>query len=138
MRTFDLPDARYILAAVAAWGATAMLLTLLAALAVTIFAVPAGAVGYISSAASFTAALIAGSRAMRKRKSGAVYTGLVAGVVITTLALTLGFIVAGSDIAADGVLSVVTFTLAGCLVGSVFFAGGRSKPTSRRHAHRRI
>lgn len=137
-RTFELPDARYIAAATAAWGVTAAALALLAALAVTLFSVPAGAIGYISSAMSFTAALVGGSRAMRERKTGAVYTGLVAGVVITTVALTLGFIVAGSGIAADGVLSVVTFTLAGCLAGSVLFAGKRRKTAKSRPTRRRM
>ena len=136
-KTFELPDARFILHAAAAWAAAALILALLAALAVSQLSIPAGTIGYISSAMSFIAALIAGSRAARERKTGAVYTGLVAGVVITTLALTLGFIVAGDSIAADGVLSVVTFTLAGCLVGSVFFAGGRRKSAKSRAVRRK-
>ena len=137
-KTFELPDARFILHAAAAWAAAAVVLALLAAFAVSQFSIPAGTIGYISSAMSFIAALIAGSRAARaKEKTGAVYTGLVAGVVITTLALTLGFIVAGDSIAADGVLSVVTFTLAGCLAGSVFFAGGRRKSAKSRAVRRK-
>ncbi len=135
-KTFELPEARVILHAAAAWAAAAVVLALLAALAAAQLFVPEGAMGYISSAMSFIAALVAGSRAARGRKTGAVYAGLVAGVVITTLALTLGFIVAGDGIAADGVLSVVTFTLAGCVAGSVFFAGG-SKKTARSRPPRR-
>ena len=136
-RSFDLPDVQCIATAVAAWGISAALLTLLAALAAALFSVPAAAIGYISSALSFAAALAAGRCAMRGRKTGALYTGLVAGVVITTIVLNMGFIIAGSGIAADGVLSVATFTLAGCLAGSVFFVGGHGKQKRNRMTQRK-
>ena len=131
-KTFELPEARVILHAAAAWAAAAVVLALLAALAAAQLSVPEGAMGYISSAMSFIAALVAGSRTARGRKTGAVYAGLVAGVVIT-----LGFIVAGDGIAEDGVLSVVTFTLAGCVAGSVFFAGGRKRPARSKQLRRK-
>ena len=136
-KTFELPEAHVILHAAAAWAVAAVVLTLIAALAAARLSVPESAMGYISSAMSFIAALIAGRRAARGRKTGAVYAGLVAGVVITTLALTLGFIVAGDGIAADGVLSVVTFTIAGCVAGSVFFSGGRKRPARSRTPRRK-
>ena len=68
-KTFELPDARFILHAAAAWAAAALVLALLAAFAVSQFSIPAGTIGYISSAMSFIAALIAG-RAREEDRSG--------------------------------------------------------------------
>lgn len=135
-KKLELPDARFLLTAVVTWLAASLLCVLLCALIVQLSDAAAGTVGYISSALSFITAAAAGARAAGVRGRGAVYTGLVSGVVIITLALTLGFIIAGQEIAADGVLSVVTFTLSGTLVGSVFFAG-RGKGTKKARVMKR-
>ena len=135
-KKLELPDARFLLTAVTTWLAASLLCVLLCvllcALVVQLSDAAAGTVGYISSALSFGTAVAAGGRAAHVRGRGAVYTGLASGVVIITLALTLGFIIAGQEISADGVLSVVTFTLSGALVGSVFFAGrGQNEKKAR-------
>ena len=135
-KKLELPDARFLLTAVTTWFAASLLCVLLCALIVQLSNAAAGTVGYISSALSFATAAAAGARAARVRGRGAVYTGLTSGVVIITLALTFGFIIAGQEIAADGVLSVVTFTLSGALVGSVFFAG-RGKGTTKARVMKR-
>ena len=119
-RTVDLPEARFVLTALLTWLAAALICALAGAFAISAAEVSARTVGYISSALSFAAALAAGARAMRERRKNAAITGIISGVAITTLALTLGFITAGEKISADGVLSVVTFTLSGALSGSVF------------------
>lgn len=135
-KKLELPDARFLLTAVVTWLTASLLCVLLCALIVQLSNAAAGTVGYISSALSFATAAAAGARAARVRGRGTVYTGLTSGVVIITLALTLGFIIAGQEIAADGVLSVVTFTLSGTLVGSVFFAG-RGKGTKKARVMKR-
>ena len=135
-KKLELPDARFLLTAVTTGFAASLLCVLLCALIVQLSNAAAGTVGYISSALSFATAAAAGARAARVRGRGAVYTGLTSGVVIITLALTLGFIIAGQEIAADGVLSVVTFTLSGALVGSVFLAG-RGKGTKKARVMKR-
>ncbi len=133
----ETPDARFVVSAIAAWLISATVLVLLASVAVSLLNAEAEAIGYISSALSFLTAVFAGARAMHIRKRGAIFTGLVAGVTITTLALTLGFIISGNDIELDGVLSVVTFTLAGGLTGSVFFPGTGKKGKSTASGRRR-
>ena len=135
-KKLELPDARFLLTAVTTWLAASLLCVLLCALIVQLSDAAAGTVGYISSALSFGTAVAAGGRAAHVRGRGAVYTGLASGVVIITLALTLGFIIAGQEISADGVLSVVTFTLSGALVGSVFFAGRGKKEKKARFLKR--
>lgn len=133
---FDAPELRFVLTAVAGWFISALILSLIVSLCLSLMTVGEGAVGCIISALSFVSAVYAGAAAMHRRRRGALLTGLVTGLVITTLALTLGFIIAGSEMEADGILSVVTFTLSGCLVGSVFFSGtgkrGRSSSAKRR------
>lgn len=132
---FTLPNAQKLFSSCAAWLISALLLALITALFMTLAPVEEAAVGYISSALSFVSALIAGQSAARGSEKGAVLTGLITGLLIITLALTLGFITAGERLTADGVLSVVTFSLAGALCGAVITPKRkrkRTKPFARK------
>lgn len=131
-KTVEYPNIRFLLYAAIIWLLSAVVLVVIAALIATLTNISITAVGYISSGLSFACAFFAGIKAMRERGRGAVITGMVAGVAITTLALTLGFIISAEAIQADGVLSVVTFTLAGALAGSVFCPAKKSKQNSPR------
>lgn len=119
-KAIEFPDVRFVLNAVVAWCVSALLLVVIASLIATLSGISLNAVAYISSALSFISAFVAGMRAMRERGKGAIITGAVVGVTITILALTLGFIIDAAKIQADGILSVVTFTIAGAVTGSVF------------------
>lgn len=118
-KVIEFPDVRFVLNAVVAWCVSALLLVVIASLITTASGISLNAVAYISSALSFISAFVAGMRAMRERGKGAIITGAVVGVTITILALTLGFIIDAAKIQADGILSVVTFTIAGAVTGSV-------------------
>lgn len=119
-KAIEFPDVRFVLNAVVTWCISVLLLVVIASLIATLSGISLNAVAYISSALSFISALVAGMRAMRERGKGAIITGAVVGVTITILALTLGFIIDAAKIQADGILSVVTFTIAGAVTGSVF------------------
>lgn len=126
-------NVRFLITALTAWLIASVLLLILASACVSLSGMGEEGLGYVNSALSFLAALAAGAAAIRARKKRAVYTGLVSGVTITIIALTLGYIISGRDIAPDGVLSVATFTLSGALLGSVLFSGGAEKSAKRHH-----
>ena len=126
-------DMRFLLNAIAAWALSAILVLLVASCIVSKAGVGMGAIGYISSTASFLTALFAGAAAARSRGSGVIYAGLVTAAAVTTLLLTVGFLIEGSKLDGSGVLSVVTFTFSGSLAGSVFL-GGKSKRKKTRFA----
>lgn len=121
------PDVRSVLTGCSAWCVCALCLTLAAAGVMTLADIPASAVGYICSALSFASAFFAGVCAMRVRERGALTLGLAVGTAATIIALTLGFIISESGLDADGVLSVVTFTLSGALVGALLCPKGKKR-----------
>lgn len=129
-----ISELRFLASAAAGWIISALILSLLTGLCLSMLKVEEAAMGYIISALSFSSAVYAGAAAMRARKRGALYTGLLSGLVITVFSLTIGFVIAGNEILSDGVLSVVTFTISGALVGSVFFSGvwRAKKPVKKR------
>lgn len=127
-----MPDVRSVLTGCAAWGLCSLMLSLSAALLMTLVDIPAGAVGYICSSLSFASALFAGMRAMRGKERGALVLGLAVGTAVTIIALTLGFLISENALDADGVLSVVTFTLSGALAGALLSPKGK-KRRKRKH-----
>lgn len=124
----DYADAGFIVSAMAGWGIAALALLTVASLILD--RVEIGSVGfaYVSSALSFLCAVFAGMAAGRARRAGTLYTAAVAAAAITTLLLTVGFIIEGPSMESAGVISVVSFTFAGCMVGAVFFG----RPSKRR------
>lgn len=120
-------DAHFILSALAGWFISAPALIVLAAIIVNRAQMGSRSIGYASSVLSFLCAAAAGIAAGRTRKAGKLYTAAVSAAVITTLLLTVGFLIDGTDLDASGVLSVVSFTFAGCLTGCVCFSGKGSK-----------
>ena len=65
------------------------------------------------------AAVGAGIAAAKKRRTGAVYTALLSAAVLVTALLTVGFLIAGEKLDPSAVLSLVSFSFAGCLFGAV-------------------
>ena len=121
-------DIRFLPDAILVWFISAVVLLPIAALTAELTQCSEAGLAYISSAASFLTALAAGAKAIRTRKKGAVVTAIISALAIIILALTLGFVIAGDKLQADGILSLVTFTFSGALVGSVFFSGSSRKP----------
>ena len=120
-------DLCFLLKASVAWAGSALVLLLLASLIVSKANMGMGPIGYVSSSVSFLAAVFAGAYAAKERKGGGFYTGFMTAAIISMVLLTVGFIIEGQEIDASGVLSVVTFTFSGCLVGSVFLGGRKNK-----------
>ena len=123
-------DIIYLLSAMLFWMLCSIIFLPVAALGAHIFEFGENALAYMSSALSFVTAAFAGGRAIYLRKKNAVGTALVTAACIIILALTLGFIIAGERLEAAGILSLVSFTLSGCMVGAVFFPG--KKNTKRK------
>lgn len=124
-------DMRFLLYGGFAWGIGAAVLLPIASFICLKAGVSDGAMGYISSALSFVIAAIAGAVAARK-SGGAILAGALTAVVIIILLLTVGFIVKGADLSSGGVLSVVSFTLTGCVFGAFFFSGKERSSKKKR------
>lgn len=120
-------DIRFLPDAILVWFISALIILPLAALTAELTRCSEAGLAYISSAASFLTALFAGAKAIRTRKKSAVITAIISALAIIIIALTLGFVIAGDKLQADGILSLVTFTFSGALVGSVFFSGNNKR-----------
>ncbi len=115
----DFPDSGFLLKAAGAWLLSALLLLPAAALTLNALGATERALSMTSSLISFLSAAFAGAAAARKRRSGSVYTALLSAAVLVTALLTVGFLIAGESIDPSAVLSLVSFSFAGCLVGAV-------------------
>lgn len=131
-RKTNTGEISFVLQAVVKWILAAVPALLLATFILSVTKADAAAFGYASSAVNFAAAVAAGAAAIRTRSRGGLVTGLIAGAVITTLLLMTGFIIAGSELGPDGVLSAAAFTLSGCAAGSVLLRDRGRKRKKRR------
>lgn len=129
----EATDARVILSALAAWAVSALALLCLASFILGKVNAGEGAMGYISSALSFLTAICAGAAVGKSRAGSVVYMALLTAAVLVTALLTIGFMVEGTAIDASGVLSVVSFTFAGCLAGAMLFTGKKQKNYKQRY-----
>ena len=124
---------RVLLRSLLVWTACAAGLLLTASLILSKMGTGSAMLGYVSSAISFVCAVAAGAYCKEQQgKNGLVQSLILAGVLILLL-LTLGFLIRGKDMDASGILSVVSFTAAGCLLGGLFFGKGTRK---KRAKHR--
>ncbi|MBR5094974.1 MAG: hypothetical protein IK095_07760 [Oscillospiraceae bacterium] len=114
-----------LLQAVLLWCATAAILLLLAALLLSRLGTGSSVIGYVSSSISFLSALAAGVCVGREGKQGAMARALVTSGALILLLLTIGVLIAGMETDASGVLSVVTFTISGVLLGAALASGGK-------------
>lgn len=121
----------FLLGAATAWGLSAGILLCLTALAAGITKAGETTLAYCSSALSFLTAAAAGLAAARQRKAGGLVTALIAATAIVILLLTLGFLIKGGQLDPSAVLSVVSFTYAGCLVGACLLY----KPVKKTEKH---
>ena len=124
------PDLLFLLKAGAVWLMTAVILLLLSAGIISAMNLSASSVAYFSAGLSFFSSFAAAFSACTG-KEGRWKCGLLIGLVLTVLLLMLGFIVEGRDLSADGVLSVVSFTMTGALAGGLFAPAGKGTWTKR-------
>ncbi len=117
---------RFLLRAILAWLLCAAALLL----CVSVFYAADGAslstMGYASSAISFFAALAAGTCAAGAEREKRYLAVLISAVALCSLLLLVGFLIAGR-LDQSAVISVVSFTFAGALVGALLSGGKRKK-----------
>ena len=121
----------FLIKAAAIWLITAMILLPISAGIISAMNLSSSSVAYFSAGVSFLSAFAAAYSACAG-KDGRWKCGLLIGLVLTILLLMLGFIVEGRELSADGVLSVVSFTMTGALAGGIF------APASRRNRGKRV
>ena len=114
---------RLLLRAFAVWVIAALCLCFAAACLIRAGRLPSSGYAYFSSALSFLCALAAG--AAGSAGQGRLRSGLLCGAALIVVLLTLGFLIAGREMETSGILSVVSFTMAGSLAGSVLFGGSK-------------
>ena len=107
------------------WLAAAAGLSFAAAVLVRALEIPSAQFGYVSSALSFLAALLAG-RAARGEDGGLLRT-LAGGVALCLVLLTAGCLVGHGTPEASALLSVVSFSLAGWLLGGLVIKGKKTE-----------
>lgn len=120
----------FLIKAAAIWLITAMILLLLSAGIISAMNLSSSSVAYFSAGVSFLSAFGAAFTACTG-KSGKMKYGLLTGLALTVLLIMLGFIVEGKELSADGVLSVVSFTMTGALAGGLFAPAGKGAWTKR-------
>lgn len=122
-------DLRLAFKTVLIWAACAAVLVFCAALLFASGAVSLSAMGYASSAISFLAALIATRSTGKGRTKGRALCFLLTALPLTLLPLLIGFLTAG-ELDGSSTLSVVSFTLSGCLIGVLLPRGRRGRRKS--------
>ena len=113
-------DSGFLLSAFAVWLISAFSLLVVSSVILNEVGCSEQTLGYVSSAISFVSALSAGIAAARKRKSGKIYTALLTASVLVTSFLTLGFLIKGAEIEPSAIMSIISFTFSGCMVGAIF------------------
>ncbi len=118
------------------WLAGALGLLLLSSLLIASSGASSRALGYASSAIHFIAALLTAAALVREGKGRGPVLGLLTGGGLCLLLLLLGCLIDARGLSADAVLSLVSFTLAGALLGSLTGGapGGRRKRHSFSHS----
>ena len=129
----SVPDGRILLRAVTAWVLSAVFLLLLGALLANALSFGERQIAYLSSAISFLTAAAAGFAAASKRRTGRFGAALLAAAVLVILLLTVGFLIRGEAMNSSAILSLVSFTFAGCLLGGCILSqparsGRKTKP----------
>lgn len=114
------PDAGFLVSAAAAWCLCAVILLCMTALIAATTGLGEQMLGYLSSINSFFCASAAGAAAVNRSRMSRLFTALVTGTALVILLLTVGFVIRGEEMDPSSILSVVSFTYAGVLTGTVF------------------
>ena len=117
------------------WLVSAGLLMLLFGFLLSRTAATERTLAYFSAALVFLSACTAGIYAARQNKIPPFVCGLVSALEILVVLLLLGFLISRKDMEKDSILSLVSFTLAGSLFGSVCLSGQTGRRRSKRTFH---
>ncbi|MBQ7693165.1 MAG: TIGR04086 family membrane protein [Oscillospiraceae bacterium] len=131
-----LPDGGFLLHAAAAWTVSACLLLCVGSVLANAVGMGELGISYLSSCLSFLCAAAAGAAASRKAGTAGLWTALMTGTFLVILLLTLGFLIQGRDMDPSSILSLVSFTYAGTLVG-VLLMPKKAKKAGKRRAYKR-
>ena len=104
--------------ALAAWSVCAFALLACASILYAAEGTNLSTMGYASSIISFLAAVAAGSAAGLKQRKKRLLTGMISAFFLTAFLLLIGFLIKGK-LNGSAVLSMGSFTLAGCLLGAI-------------------
>ena len=111
----------------AAWFLSAAILLLLGALLASALSMGERELAWLSSAISFFAAAAAGHAVSGGRGRGRLGAALITALAITILLLTVGCFIQGKDMDPSAILSLVSFTFSGCLVGAFLLSHTKRK-----------
>lgn len=117
-------DPAFLLSSAFVWLISASILLIISAVILCEIGCTEQSLGYVSSFISFGSALAAGAAAARRRKKKNLYTALLTAAALVIALLTVGFLIDGIEIEASAIMSVVSFTFAGCVVGVISFSSG--------------
>ncbi len=78
-------------------------------------------VSILGSLLSFLSSAFAGAASARYADSRRLLLGILVGALLAALLSLIGFLIGGRSFHPDGFMSMLSFTLAGAMVGSVFF-----------------
>ncbi len=122
---------RDLLRGTLAWIVSAAVLLLGASILFTADLVRLPGLGYASSLISFLAAAAAGACTSSPRRGKRLLASLLMGAALSGVLLLFGFLIAG-ELDPGAVISVVSFTLSGCLAGAFLPKKSKAKRAGRR------
>ena len=132
LRSF-IPDGRCLLRAAVGWVVCSLVLLTLTTFIANTAGMGEGSLGYISSAISFLAAAAAGFVSVHGKQTGRFGTAMITATALVILLLSTGFLIKGEDMDPSSIISLVSFTYAGVLLGTVIKpAKSSSKQRFRR------
>ena len=132
----DRGELLFVVKAILTWIIWAFTLTLIFSFIISKTSFDSSYIAYISSVISFISAVFAGHKASICRRDSGINTGLFTAIFLIIFILTIGFVVKGESISSSGVISVVSFTFAGVIVGACGIAGlryGNRKKISKKY-----
>lgn len=110
---------RFLIRALCVWFLSAFLLLSLSSFFLMKSDIGSHVLGYVSSGISFLAAFLSSRFLSRVQKETALLSSLLFGLILVIILLTLGFLVGERSPDPSGVLSVVSFSFAGVLLGNL-------------------
>ena len=110
----------FLLSASFAWLISSTILLVIGAIILKESYANERVMAYVSSSISFLSAMTAGSVAKQKGRAGGFYIAMLTATFLVVALLTIGFLIDGSRIEPSSVMSVISFTFSGCLVGTIF------------------
>lgn len=131
-KSADKQDFYFLFKAWISWLISAVLLLLIFSFVLAKSSCSSRHMAYLCSLLSLLASVAAGSAAARTSRLPPFLTGLLCGFSTVLLLLLLGLILDRKSLDSNSVLSLVSFTMAGNLIGTVFSRRNRIKHRSIR------